>query len=136
MVQFSVTAKTRDDILAFADEVNDYIVKENGEDTRKAIMITGVEFTYDEVNEKYDELIAKNIERMDAEGEAALAAEIGQPGPAIPPIEEPTTGEEPEGQAILSDYLYTYEGTMTFYSIERMQDPKEQLDIQDGIAAE
>lgn len=131
-VEFSVTAKTRDDILAFADEVNDYIVKENGQDTRKAVMIAGVEFTYNEVDEKYAELVEKDIEKMDAEGEAALAAEIGQPGPAIPPVEE--VPEEPEGEAILSDYLYTYQGTMIFYSIERMQDPKNQLDIQDGKA--
>ncbi len=133
-IQFSVTAKTRDDILAFADEVNDYIIKENGEDTRKAVMLAGVEFTYDEVNKKYDELIEADIEKMDAEGEAALAAEIGQPGPEIPP--ETETPEEPTGEAILAEYLFTYTGTMTFYSIERMQDPKHQLDIQDGIAAE
>ncbi len=134
-VEFSVTAKTRDDILAFADEVNDYIIKENGEDTRKAVMITGVDITYDEVNEKYDELVEKDIEKMDAEGEAALAAEIGQPGPTIPP-EVDTPPENPNGEAVLSEYLYTYEGTMTFYSIERMQDPKQQLDIQDGIVDE
>lgn len=134
-VEFTVTAKTRDDILAFADEVNDYIVNENGQDTRKAIMITGVEFTYDEVNEKYDELIEKSIEEMDAEGEAALAAEIGQPGPEIPD-ETDNTNNNNSNEAVLSEYLYTYEGTMTFYSIERMQDPKNQLDIQDGIAAE
>ncbi len=135
-VEFSVTAKTRDDILAFADEVNDYIIKENGEDTRKAIMITGIDITYDEVNKKYDELIEADIKKMDAEGEAALAAEIGQPGPPIPPEVDTPPAQNPEGEAILSDYLYTYEGTMTFYSIERMQDPKQQLDIQDGIAAE
>ncbi len=133
-IQFSVTAKTRDDILAFADEVNDYIIKENGEDTRKAVMLAGVEFTYDEVNKKYDELIEADIAKMDAEGEAALAAEIGQPGPEIPT--ETETPEEPTGEAILAEYLFKYTGTMTFYSIERMQDPKHQLDIQDGIAAE
>ncbi len=134
-VDFTVTAKTRDDIMKFADEVNDYIVKEEGGDTRKAIMISGMEFTYDEVNEKYDELIAENKKDMDAAGKQALAAEIGGNPPEVPP-EEPDTEENPNGEAVLSEYLFTYEGTLTFFSIERMQDPKNQLDQQDGIAAQ
>jgi len=134
-VQFTVTAKARDDILKFADEVNDYIVKEEGGDTRKAIMISGMEFTFDEVNEKYDALIEKNIAEMDVIGQQALAAEIGGTPPEVPPTEE--EGEEkPDGEAALSAYLFTYEGTLTFYSIERMQDPKKQLDLQDGIITE
>ncbi len=134
-VQFTVTAKTRDDILKFADEVNDYIVKEEGGDTRKAVMISGMEFTYDEVNEKYDALIEQDIAEMDIIGQQALAAEIGTTPPEIPPAEG--DGEQDaEGEAVLSAYLFTYEGTLTFYSIERMQDPKKQLDLQDGIVTE
>ncbi len=135
-VQFTVTAKTRDDILKFADEVNDYIVKEEGGDTRKAIMISGMDFSYAEVNEKYDALVEKDIAKMDAVGKQALAAEIGGNPPEIPPVPDDGEGQNPEGEAALSEYLFTYSGTLTFYSIERMQDPKKQLDQQDGIETE
>lgn len=133
-VDFTVTAKTRDDILKFADEVNDYMVNEGAGKTRKAIMITGMQFTYDEVNKKYDELVDKEIEKMDAEGERALAAEVGADIPPIPNFDD-DDDDENDGKPVLSEYLFTYSGTLTFYSIERMQDPKAQLDAQDGIGA-
>lgn len=132
-VDFTVTAKSRDDILKFADEVNDYMVNEGAGKTRKAIMITGMQFTYDEVNQKYSELVEKEIAKMDAEGERALAAEVGADIPQIPVIEEEP--EENDGKPVLSEYLFTYSGTLTFYSIERMQNPKAQLDAQDGVGA-
>ena len=134
-VDFTVTAKTRDDILKFADEVNDYMVNEGAGKTRKAIMITGMQFTYDEVNKKYDELVDKEIEKMDAEGERALAAEVGADIPPIPNFDDDDDDDENDGKPVLSEYLFTYSGTLTFYSIERMQDPKAQLDAQDGIGA-
>ena len=47
------------------------------------------------------------------------------------------TGNNSEEQEIaeIVDYLYSYSDTFTFYCIERMQDPKPQLDVQDGISA-
>lgn len=131
-VEFAVSAKVRDEIIKFADEINDYVIKEGGGDTRKAIMLNGIELTYEEVNERYDALIEENNKFMSAEGEKALAAEIGKPGPNIP---LDTNEGEDEGEATLSAYLFTFEGSVTFYSIERMQDPKAQLDLQDGITA-
>ncbi len=115
--------------------LNDYIVKEEGGDTRKAIMISGMEITYDEVNDKYDELIEANKEEMDAAGMQALAAEIGGNPPEIPTGNNDDDDENQEGEAVLSDYLVTYDGIVSFYSIERMQDPKQQLDQQDGLAS-
>ena len=38
-----------------------------------------------------------------------------------------------EQEAALSAYLFSLDTSVTFYSIERMQDPKAQLDLQDGI---
>ena len=133
-VDFTVTAKAREDILKFADEVNDYMVNEGAGKTRKAIMITGMQFTFDEVNTKYSELVEKEIEKMDAEGERALAAEVGADIPQIPTFDD-DDNDENDGKPVLSEYLFTYSGTLTFYSIERMQDPKAQLDAQDGIGA-
>lgn len=133
-VEFTVSAKMRDDLIAFADEVNNYVVKEAGGDTRKAIMLNGIELEYNEVNERYDALIAESTEFMETEGKTALAAEIGQQPPEIPAPEE-GEGEE-EQEAALSAYLFSLETSVTFYSIERMQNPKAQLDLQDGIAAQ
>lgn len=130
-VEFTLTAKSRDDILKFADEVNDYKVMEADGETRKAIMMSGVEFTYDEVNEKYDALIEENLVEMDNEGKTALAAEVGQ----TPNIERKPDAENEEKEPSLDAYLFTYEGSITFFSIERMQAPKAQLDAQDGIVS-
>lgn len=129
-VEFSVSAKARDELIKFADEINDYVIKEAGGDTRKALKLNGIELTYEEVNERYDALVTENNEFMSTEGERALAAEIGEPGPDIP-LEN--NEDEGEGEATLSAYLFKLESSVTFYSIERMQDPKAQLDLQDGV---
>lgn len=130
-VKFKVTAKNRDEILKFADEVNNYEIMEAETNTRKAIMMSGLEITYDEVNDKYDALVADNIKEMDDEGYAALVAEVGGDAPQLENKDNGDGDKEPS----LDAYLFTYEGTITFYSIERMQDPKAQLDAQDGIEA-
>lgn len=129
-VEFVVSSKSRDEILKFADEVNNYKVNENGTEIRKAIMLGGIEIEYEEVNQKYDALVEDNVAEMDAEGERALAAEIGK----TPEIKN-DTGAGQEGDASLEAYLFSYDATLTFFSIERMQDPKAQLDAQDGIVS-
>jgi len=43
--------------------------------------------------------------------------------------------DEERETAGITDYLYSYSDTFTFYCIERMQDPTPQLDAQDGISA-
>lgn len=132
VVEFAVSAKVRDEILKFADEINDYVIKEAGGNTRKALMLNGIELTYEEVNEKYDALIEENMKFMDAEGESALAAEVGADAPKKP---EPVIDPDEEKEPSLAAYLFTFEGSVTFYSLERMQNPKAQLDLQDGVAA-
>ncbi len=132
-VEFKVAAKMREDLITFADEINNYVIKEAGGDTRKAIMLNGIELEYEEVNNRYDALIDENKEFMDAEGQAALAAEIGVNVPDVPTNPDEPGNEDDKGEAALSAYLVTLESSVTFYSIERMQDPKKQLDLQDGI---
>lgn len=127
-IEFAVTAKSRDTLFDFADAVNDYMKQEADGRIRKAIMLNGLTLEYDEVNEYYDALIEENLAEMDIEGKAALAAEVGADAPVI----EREPEEEEEKEPSLEGYLFTYEGTMTIFSIERMQDPKAQLDAQDG----
>lgn len=127
-VQFTLTTKSRDELLDFADAVNDYMKQEADGKIRKAIMMSGLTLEYDEVNEYYDRLIEENLVDMDNEGKAALHAEVGAAAPEI----ERKPEEKEETEPSLEGYLFTYEGTLTFFSIERMQNPKAQLDAQDG----
>lgn len=127
-IEFSVTAKSRDTLFDFADEVNDYLKQEADGRIRKAIMLNGLTLEYEEVNQYYDALIEENLTEMDNEGRTALHAEIG----AEPPVIERETEKEENKEPSLEGYLFTYEGSMTIFSIERMQNPKAQLDAQDG----
>lgn len=127
-VEFTLTTKSRDELLDFADAVNDYMKQEADGKIRKAVMMSGLTLEYDEVNEYYDRLIEENLVDMDNEGKAALHAEVGAAAPEI----ERKPEEEEEKEPSLEGYLFTYEGTLTFFSIERMQNPEAQLDAQDG----
>ncbi len=129
VVEFTVSAKSRDDLLRFADEINDYYINEPGGKVRKAVMLGGLELEYEEVIQKYDALIDESEVFMDAEGERMFAEELG-----IEPPDLKDDEIEEEEEPSLSLYLYNLETQVIFYSIERMQDPKAQLDLQDGKA--
>lgn len=128
-VTFTVTALSRDDMLAFADAVNDYKVKEGGssEETRKAISITSMGIEYTEVNQVYDLAVEESTEEIARAGRALLR-ELGFEVKDDP--ETPTNPEEEEKFEI--PVTVSFSDTLTFLSIERMQNPKAQLDAQDG----
>lgn len=154
-VSFTVSAIDQEELVKFADEVNSYIMNENGTDTRKAVGINGLVLTYPLVSVKYDKLVESLEKEMETEGKKALSAATGlpvegednanTPGAAGDNASATTPGgttnpatpgnEEQEEKAVVTDYLYSYSDTFTFYCIERMQDPKPQLDAQDGVAA-
>lgn len=148
-VNFTVSAIDQDELVKFADEVNSYMMNENGTPTRKAVGINGLSLTYPLVTKKYDKMIETLNKDMEEEGKKVLSAATGLPiegektdgtnGSATNPggTTNPAnpTEEEDKETAAITDYLYSYSDTFTFYCIERMQDPKSQLDAQDGITA-
>ncbi|MGN0670801.1 MAG: hypothetical protein ACI4JZ_09650 [Oscillospiraceae bacterium] len=136
-VSFTVSAIDRDELLKFADEVNNYIVKENGKDTRKAIMLNGMAFECPEIEKEY----AAKVEEINSEaekvGKEALERETGKKTDDKVTTSNPDgeTSDDKEGKVDVNECIYKVETSITFFSIERMQDPKTQLDKQDGAAA-
>lgn len=148
-VNFTVTAIEREELVKFMDEVNSYFKDENGNSVRKAIKVNGLTLDYWEVTDKYDALVEELNKTMEEAGRAALTAATGLPtqetntNTGTPTVTDPGTtqpGTQPGNQneqeiAGITDYIYSWSDTMTFYCIERMQDPTPQLDAQDGISA-
>ena len=136
-VSFTVSAIDREELFKFADEVNNYIVKENGKDTRKAIMLNGLSVSYPEVEKEYASKVEEINKKAEQAGKAALEEEKGT-SVSIPtaPVENPTESNPDDKKSVgVSENIYKISATLTFYSIERMQDPKSQLDKQDGVSA-
>lgn len=135
-VSFTVSAIDREELLKFADEVNNYIVKENNKDTRKAIMLNGMSFKCPEVDKEYDAKIAEINAKAEKVGKEALEKETGEAAenPAAS-VENPENTSEKDATVNVSECIYKVETSITFYSIERMQNPKAQLDKQDGVTA-
>lgn len=143
-VSFTVTAIDRNELIKFVDEINNYVKEENGGSIRKAIKINTLSLEYNEVIKKYDDLVAKLNGEMQTAGQNAFQAAGGNPGgnnnPAPNPTPNPENPENPgnpetnnPNENTTPEY-FTLSDTMTFYCIERMQDPKPQLDAQDGAA--
>lgn len=131
-VSFTVSLRSRDDLIAFVDAVNDYKVKIEGtdEEVRKATSVSTLAVEYEEVANAYGYLIPRSTAEIARDGRAVLR-ELGYEGYEDAGTETPGTEEEmPEVEYPI---LYTYSETITFLSIERMQDPKPILDAQDGI---
>lgn len=141
-VDFTVSALTQEDIIKFVDAVNNYFIKEGepkSEDDkgiRKAVQISTLTVPYDELNHIYEEYIERSSDVMEAAGGAArneIAAKKQNPDVQQNP------GEAPEEREILTigafeeTLPYTFSDSFTFYSIERMQNPQDILDEQDGI---
>lgn len=136
-VSFSVTAIDREELLKFADEVNNYIIKENGKDTRKAIILNGMAFKCPEIEKEYTSKVNEINKEAERVGKAALEKETGKNPTEITPEVNPSDSEPElkEGDVNVSECLYKVDTSITFYSIERMQNPKSQLDKQDGVTA-
>lgn len=153
-INFTVTTLNDEDMLKFVDIVNDYVKEENGEDVRKAIRLSsGYSVTYSEVEKKYGELAAELLEDSTNDAIAQLEKDTGEkiarddnPAPANPEGngEEPAAPGQENGEngedKDDEDKDTTFEGntrqmgvTLTLYSIERMQDPTDQLAAQDAL---
>lgn len=137
-IEVTVSAIDNEELLKFADEVNNYEVVEAGGKTRKAIMLGGFSIEYREIDEKYNKL----CDDIEVEAEKAALAELKKNFPDAKWDDEKTeqnNGEEDEEKQKKSknvtDTIYELTTTLTFYSVTRMQDPTAQLNAQDGTAS-
>lgn len=155
-VTFSVSTLTQDDMLKFFDCVNDY---QKSDGVRKAIRVSsGITIDYNDVQEKYDEIINNIAPDIRYDALRELAAESNVKIPTKQEIKEAlgieeannnqqnTDGGEDNAPAannnkddvvgeIQEDYVYSAEVTLTMYSLERMQDPTDKLAEQDQRVA-
>ena len=147
-VNFTVSAIDQNELIKFADEINSYVMQENGSSTRKAIAMNGLTLEYPLITAKYEKMVEELNAEAETEGKRALSAATGLPdenNKTTAPNPGAATGTDGaaaatgtnnnEENAEIVDYLYSYTDTLTFYCIERMQDPTPQLDAQDGISA-
>ena len=131
-VDFTVNTVEPEDLLAFADEVNNYIKLENGKDTRKAMILNGASITLPLVEDQYQQLITQIDEESMEEAIDQLYKHLGKKRPQGDDTGSSSDdGEKEEEEASPSDYYYQLSTSITFYSVERMQDPTEQLDAQE-----
>ncbi len=136
-VSFTVSAIDRDELLKFADEVNNYIVNENGKSTRKAIILNGMTFECPEVEKEYKAKIEEINSEAEKAGREALEEETGETNAEDGGEQQGESENEPDEKKTVdvSEFIYSVETSITFYSIERMENPKDQLDRQDGKTA-
>lgn len=136
VVNFTVKAQNQEELTKFVDEINNYVRNENGVDTRKALMLSsGYSVEYPEVTAKYNYYVGQlNDDAANAGGQAIAAGEDGNFN-YNPQGVNPDDVPEPE-EANISTTAKELAVTLTFYSIERMQDPTDQLNAQDGITTE
>ena len=145
-VSFTVTAMEEEDIIAFIDYINDYKKTEDGKEIRKALMYTsGLSVSYKDVTEKYDLIITDMKDKIEKDAEAELKKNHGDKADIDKDAEEDTgaannndaaAGEEDddedENKVGISDCIYSQSVSLTFYFIERMQDPTDLLEQQDA----
>lgn len=129
-VDFTVNALDPADLLDFADEVNNYFKVENGDSTRKAVKLNGYSLSYPLNESIYEELITEiEAESMD-EAIDLLCKHLGvrRHETTETKTEEKTDDESDPSP---TEYIYQLSTSVTFYSVERMQDPTEQLKAQE-----
>ncbi len=136
-ISFTVSAIDQEELMKFCDEVNSYFKDEHGTSTRKDMMIEGISIDYKMIQEEYDKLVEEIQQKANKDATAAVYKAAGLPQPPPDPNESPVTpnegvnGEE-QDTLVVSDYIYSVSTSITFYSVEHMQDPTEQLDQQDN----
>ncbi|MCH5207725.1 MAG: hypothetical protein J1F04_02475 [Oscillospiraceae bacterium] len=137
-VSFTVKAASQEELTKFVDEINNYFKDENGVSTRKAVMITSeYAIIYDDVEKKYDEYVDELNELAEEAGQAAIDAGLdGEFTFEIPDRNTEGDGDDDDEEIDISTTYRVLDVTLTFYSIERMQDPGPQLDAQDGIVSD
>ncbi len=130
-ITFVVTAIDPAELIKFCDEVNSYIKDENGTPTRKAIMINGIAIEYPLVTAEYEDAMSEQQIEIEKKGITELYKNFNMTVPNGIISEE--AEKEDQKELEVSDYIYSTELSLTFFSVERMQDPTDQLKAQDAI---
>lgn len=151
-VTFTASALEIDTLIDFADALNSYYKndadgesrvfldqsKADSDFIRKAVYLNGIQVTYHEIEDKYKEMINEIDEEVEERARTELYRNTGY---TPPPNENNNNnpnlnqGQEEEEAPIVEDVVYSLEATVTFFSIERMQDPSDQLAAQDNASA-
>lgn len=136
-IEFTAKAISNDELIKFADEINNFVRDENGDSVRKAMMSQGITLTYNDVAKKYEDMVKEIEEKAEAEGKTAFEQNTGLSAGDDPSTNIPTPlpDGDSKDEGDVSDYICKWENTLTLYSVERMQNPKSILDAQDGIAS-
>lgn len=130
---FTIKAETKEALLSFADEVNDYVKDQNGKETRMAVSINNIAFEDKELIEEY---------RERAEGNENNNTNTPSAREAAPPANNANNDNndnndndnDNNNDDENAEEFFELSVTLTFYSIERMQDPTATLDAQDTPA--
>lgn len=130
---FTIKAETKEALLSFADEVNDYVKDQNGKVTRMAVSINNIAFEDKELIEEY---------RERAEGNENNNTNTPSAREAAPPANNANNDNndnndndnDNNNDDENAEEFFELSVTLTFYSIERMQDPTATLDAQDTPA--
>lgn len=125
---FTIKAETKEALLSFADEVNDYVKDQNGKETRMAVSINNIAFEDKELIEEY---------RERAEGNENNNTNTPSAREAAPPANNDNNDNndnDNNNDDENAEEFFELSVTLTFYSIERMQDPTATLDAQDTPA--
>lgn len=143
--QFTVSALDEDEIMAFIDAVNEYQKDENGNTIRKALKLnTGISRTYADVEEKYADYIADITKNVNSAASKQFEKDTGHKlnidNAAADTAADNTNNDENAENTnnrnnenttdSIDTYVYSLSADITFYSIERMQDPTDQLAAQ------
>ena len=135
-VEFTVNVVEPEDLLNFADEINNYVKIENGKNTRKAMILNGASISLPLVEKRYEAEIEKIEEESMEEAIDQLYKHLGEKRPQDPAGGAGSSGndseeEDKEEEKSPADYYYQLSTSITFFSVERMQDPTEQLNAQE-----
>ncbi len=128
-VTFNYTVLDEGDYLKFVDIVNNYQKEENGKVIRKALATTGLDVTFEEITEKYDDLMNEMKVEIEKKANEQIVKNGGE---ASESSSETGEEEDKEAKPTIKDSMETYTASITFYGIERMLDPTEQLEAQDA----
>lgn len=72
-VSFTAKSLSNDELIKFADEINNFVRNENGNVIRKAMKTQGIKLSYNDVTRKYDDMIDKLLEEAQARARRRLS---------------------------------------------------------------
>lgn len=144
-VSFTVTTLNSEDMLKFVDIINDYYKQEDGGTaTRKAIRLSsGLTITDKDVENKYSEYVEDLTAKASKDANTRLEKDTGKSTGAKDQNNTAAADTAADGEntnnnknddktTSFEDNTCQVSVTLTMYSIERMQDPTDQLAAQNA----